>query len=112
MLLPEDELPAYHLPSEGPPPQRAWADKDPVAAARLGAVKELVTGLSASVSIPAENLLTPDTLRRVIWAPPEHESAHGFSEILLDLGARPWQAALVSPLLAEAASDNPYPPRA
>jgi len=112
MLLPEDELPAYHLPSEGPPPQRAWADKDPVAAARLGAVKELVTGLSASVSIPAENLLTPDSLRRVIWAPPVDESAHGFSEILLDLGARPWQAALVSPLLAEAASDHPYPPRA
>ncbi|AKT51992.1 HRDC domain-containing protein [Arsenicicoccus sp. oral taxon 190] len=109
MLVPERDLPPQHLPADGPPPQRAWADKDPVAAARLVRVKELVTGLSESLQIPAENLLTPDSLRRVVWAPPLDESVDGFREILLDLGARPWQTELVAPLLAETAAEHPYP---
>lgn len=111
MTIPEEDLPAYHLPAEGPPPQRAWADKDPVAAARLVAAKEQVTALGEQVRVPAENLLTPDTLRRVLWAPPVDESAEGFAEIMLDLGARPWQASLVSPVVARVAQEHPYPHR-
>ena len=33
--LPEDELPPVAARYDGPPPPRAWADRDPVAAARL-----------------------------------------------------------------------------
>ena len=33
---PEAELPPPRLPTDAPPPARAWADRDPAAAARLG----------------------------------------------------------------------------
>ena len=37
LALPESELPLLTLRADGPPPARAWADRDPVAGARLAA---------------------------------------------------------------------------
>ena len=68
--LPEEELPTRAPRGDGPPLPRAWAEKDPVAARRLATAKDAVTALSEEHDIPAENLLTPDHLRRVLWAPP------------------------------------------
>ena len=42
LALPEDQLPPLALPSVGPPPPRTWADRDPVAAARLARARELL----------------------------------------------------------------------
>jgi ribonuclease D len=39
LALPETALPATAIASDGPPPPRAWADKDPDAAARLAAAR-------------------------------------------------------------------------
>ena len=58
------------LRSDGPPPQRAWAERNPVAAARLTATREALTAFAAEHAIPVENVLSPDPLRRVIWTPP------------------------------------------
>ena len=55
----------------GPPLPRAWADRDPIAARRLVLAREEITALAAANSIPIENLLTPESLRRVAWTPPE-----------------------------------------
>ncbi|HEX6057120.1 MAG TPA: HRDC domain-containing protein, partial [Intrasporangium sp.] len=70
LALPEDELPPLALPSVGPPPPRTWAERDPVAAARLARARELLGGLSEELAIPVENVLTPDLLRRYLWEGP------------------------------------------
>ena len=106
--LPENELPPVATRSDGPPQVRSWADRDPVAAARLLTARTAVTALSEERNVPVENLLTPDYLRRVLWSPPqvadaEMESAVGAE--LRSLGAREWQIGLIAPILAEAIVD-------
>jgi ribonuclease D len=103
--LPENELPPMANRSDGPPQVRSWADRDPVAAARLNAARAAVSALSEERNVPIENLLTPDYLRRVLWSPPkapddELEAAVGAE--LSRLGARPWQVQLMAPLITEA----------
>jgi ribonuclease D len=104
--LPESQLPTRTPRADGPPPPRAWADKDPVAARRLQLAREAVTALSEEQDVPAENLLTPDFVRRVLWSPPETREeeplTRAISMALRDMGARAWQVRLTAPLLASA----------
>lgn len=104
--MPEDDLPVRSPRSDGPPPPRAWADKDPVAARRLALAREAINALSEERNLPAENLLTPDFLRRTMWTPPGTRDPgallDGIIEILSGFGARGWQIALTAPLLTDA----------
>lgn len=105
--LPDTALPQPTAPLTGPPPPRAWADKDPAAAARLSAARTAVTALADRLHLPQENLITPDTVRRVCWEPPEDASAQGVGEALSARGARPWQVSLVAPALVGALAATP-----
>jgi len=100
--LPERELPQPGPAYTGPPPPRAWADKDPAAAARLSAARAAVSALAEELNLPQENLITPDTVRRLCWDPPSEASAASVAQILTGLGARAWQVEQVTPLLATA----------
>ena len=104
--LPEAQLPTRTPRSDGPPPPRAWADKDPVAARRLLLAREAITATSEELKVPAENLLTPDFVRRVLWTPPSSRDleplTRAISVALRDMGARAWQVRLTAPLLADA----------
>ncbi|WP_381793065.1 HRDC domain-containing protein [Streptomyces niveus] len=100
--LPDTELPQPGQPLNGPPPPRSWADKDPEAAARLSAARASVTALAERLNMPQENLITPDTVRRVCWEPPAERSVEAVSESLAAYGARRWQVEQVAPLLARA----------
>ncbi|MEU3691793.1 ribonuclease D [Streptomyces narbonensis] len=100
--LPESELPQPGAQVAGPPPPRAWADKDPVAAARLAAARTAVSALAEELNLPQENLITPDTVRRVCWEPPAPADTDAVAAALAGHGARPWQVGLVTPLLVEA----------
>ncbi|MFJ5801895.1 HRDC domain-containing protein [Streptomyces decoyicus] len=100
--LSESELPQPGQPLNGPPPPRAWADKDPAAAARLSAARAAVTSLAESLNLPQENLITPDTVRRLCWEPPAEPTRESVAEVLTGHGARPWQIEQVAPLLTEA----------
>ncbi|SFY48917.1 Ribonuclease D [Streptomyces sp. F-1] len=100
--LPEAELPQPGQPVTGPPPPRAWADKDPSAAARLSAARAAVTSLAERLSMPQENLVSPDTVRRLCWQPPGVIDAGTVSAALSGYGARPWQVELVTPVLVAA----------
>ncbi|WP_343998015.1 ribonuclease D [Streptomyces thermocarboxydovorans] len=100
--LSESRLPQPGQPVTGPPPPRAWADKDPAAAARLTAAKAGVTKLAEQLNMPQENLITPDTVRRVCWEPPAVVTADSVAAALTSHGARPWQVELVTPVLMEA----------
>jgi ribonuclease D len=99
MALPESQLPPLHLPAEGPPPARIWAERDPDAAARLARSRAALTALAAELSIPVENLISPDTVRRLAWSPPSPVEAATVEGFLHDHGARDWQVRLTLPLL-------------
>ncbi len=100
--LPDEALPLSAVPSDGPPPPNRWADRDPDAAARLVAARAVLADLSARLSIPVENLLSPDLVRRLAWAPPADADPAGVSAVLAAGGARRWQVELAAPLLADA----------
>lgn len=99
------DLPPNQVPSNSPPPPKVWADKDPVAAARLATARARVARTAESLNIPTENLLTPDTLRRLCWSPPAEIDPDTVADALRALGARQWQIELVGPVLTVALLD-------
>ncbi|MFF1879255.1 HRDC domain-containing protein [Leifsonia sp. NPDC058230] len=104
------DLPVVRGNSDSLPPPRAWADRNPEADARLKAARAAVTELSEQVSIPIENLLTPETLRRVAWNPPAEITAETVGAGLAEYGARAWQIEATSQIIAQAfveAHQNP-----
>ncbi|PWJ05912.1 ribonuclease D [Streptomyces sp. NWU49] len=100
--LSESQLPQPGQPVTGPPPPRAWADKDPVAAARLSAARAGVAALAERLNMPPENLIAPDTVRRVCWEPPQPADARSVAAVLTEYGARAWQVEQVTPVLVTA----------
>ncbi|GHB81160.1 3'-5' exonuclease [Streptomyces cirratus] len=100
--LPESELPQPGATPAGPPPPRSWADKDPAAAARLSAARAAVSALAEGLNLPQENLIAPDTVRRLCWEPPQRLEPETVAEALAGYGARPWQVEQVTPSLVEA----------
>lgn len=84
------------------PPPRAWVDRNPEADLRLKAARPLVEARATELSMPTENLLTPDLLRRVAWAPPATVDAASVGDALAELGARRWQIAETAQLIASA----------
>ncbi len=106
------ELPPLQLANNAPPPPRVWAERDQAAAARINTARPRLAALSEELNIPAENILTPDHLRRICWRPPAETTEAAISAALADLGARPWQIGLTAGLLAEAITNpDPLEPR-
>jgi ribonuclease D len=56
--------------------------------------------------MPTENLLTPELLRRVAWAPPAEISPETVGDALAELGARRWQIEQTAQLIAQAFVDS------
>jgi ribonuclease D len=100
--LPEDGLPTNNPPSDGPPPAHRWAERDPIAAARLAAARAAVTAVSVEHNVPAQNLLAPEVVRRLAWTPPTPLSSDGVAQALHEVGARPWQIELTAAALTDA----------
>jgi ribonuclease D len=99
------EPPELAEPQIGPPPPMRWAKRKPEAAAALEAARSALTELSQRVAVPAENLVSPDLVRRLCW------DWAGGSDVpatvdayLREAGARGWQRDLVVPTLAGALS--------
>src|SRR4051812_32182790 len=102
--LPEDQLPPIAARYDGPPPPRAWAERDPVAAARLAKARTAMKALADQHHLPVENLLTPDYVRRLMWEPPpvDDDLEGRVSARLAELGARQWQIDLTRGILVDA----------
>ncbi|MBL1084204.1 ribonuclease D [Streptomyces actinomycinicus] len=107
--LPDTALPQPGQPVTGPPPPRAWADKDPAAAARLSAARAGVSALAEQLTMPQENLISPDTVRRICWEPPKPVDTGSVESALAGFGARAWQVELVTPVLVNALSAKGAP---
>lgn len=99
-----DDLPALKAPGDSLPPPRAWSDRAPEAYRRYVIGRDLVNRQAEALRIPAENVLTPEHLRRLCWKPTNPHSPVAIDQQLLDLGARRWQRDVVVPLLVEAFS--------
>lgn len=78
------------------PNHRSWGKRFPEAHARLERVRPRILELASELAIPQENLLSPDTLRRICFSPEGDIPAQ-----LQALRARPWQIELVSDLITE-----------
>ena len=95
------DLPADRVPSDTLPPPRAWADRNPEADRRLKKARPAVEARAEELRMPTENLLTPETLRRLAWAPPSEVTADSVGTALAELGARPWQIDQTSQVIAD-----------
>jgi ribonuclease D len=98
--LAAEDLPAGRVSSDALPPPRAWSDRNPEADRRLKAARPELTRLATELNLPPENLLTPETLRRVAWDPPEPPTVEAVAAALAAHGARPWQVGAVAQPLA------------
>jgi ribonuclease D len=99
----EPSLPGTASPvPEGPPPAHRWAERDPVAAERLTALRAVVAALADEHSLPAENLLQPDVVRRLAWRPPEPPGPEAVEAEMARHGVRPWQAELTAEPISKA----------
>jgi len=96
------DLPVLRGNGESIPPPRAWADRNPDADRRLKNARTVVGTLSEEHAIPVENLLTPELLRRLAWAPPEPIETTTIAAELDALGARPWQIEITAEPIARA----------
>ncbi len=99
--LPDADLPQPPV-ADGPPPPHRWAERDPVAAARLARAREVVIRLATTHNLPPENLIAPDSIRRLSWSPPEEISRDTVADALRANGARNWQITLLVGELAPA----------
>lgn len=63
-----------------------------------------MSALADRLNMPQENLITPDTVRRVCWEPPRTPDTESVGAALTACGARPWQVELVTPELVTALS--------
>jgi len=97
--LAEDQLPAIlqlsNDPEAMPTPSR-WRDKDPQAAIRLAACKDVVAAAAAEHRVLSQNLLAGEVIRRLAWRSVSPLTEEAVRTRLADLGARPWQADLVA----------------
>lgn len=102
------EPPQAQEPSNGPPPASRWARRKPEAAARLEAARTGLAELSQRVSVPAENIVSPDVVRRLMWDwQPVEDVRAAVDEFLREAQVRPWQRQLVVPVLTEALTPPP-----
>jgi len=104
--LPEEQWPAMRTNADTLPPIKLWRDKFPEKFAPLSHARAATELIAHDNEIPVENLITPEHVRRVCWKPPagatETLSIAAVEQALAELGARPWQIALVAPAIAAA----------
>jgi ribonuclease D len=90
------DLPPVKLPAVGIPNHRNWSQRYPDAAARLEAAKAVIAQLCKEHNVPPENILKPDTMREICFAPPAELDLSSIVGALLELNARHWQIELVA----------------
>jgi ribonuclease D len=110
---PDDELPplaqATTDPDAMPSPAR-WREKDPAAARRLAACKQVVSETAAEHQLLSQNLLAGDVIRRLAWRSVSPVTEDNLRARLAELGARPWQVDLLAAQLVTALLDAPSGP--
>lgn len=106
IAVPESHWPLMRADSDSMPPVKIWRDKFPAKFAPLSHARALIEAQAEKLSIPPENLISPELVRRLCWSPPEGATMtlkpDAVNASLVALGARQWQADIVGPLIAAA----------
>lgn len=106
LTLPENEWPEVRATTDSMPPVKIWRHKFPLKFAHLSHARAAIEEQASTLSIPAENLISPELVRRICWSPPAGSTTTASTSVVHDtltaLGARQWQATIVAPLLASA----------
>ena len=98
LALTEDQWPEARSKSDALPPIKLWRERFPERYAPLTHARFNLQVRASELSIPLENLVSPELVRRICWSPPEGS----VSDALLSLGARRWQVAIAAPILEAA----------
>jgi len=106
IAVPESHWPQLRAESDSMPPVKVWRDKFPAKFAPLSHARAAIETKAGELSIPPENLISPDLVRRLCWNPPEGATMKlktgDVISSLTEQGARKWQAEIVGPLIAAA----------
>jgi len=98
LALSEDQWPQVRTDSDSLPPLKIWRERFPEKYAPLTHAKARLLAKAEELSIPLENMLTPEFIRRICWNAPKGEVAGA----LATLGARSWQIEITAPILESA----------
>ncbi|MHA7860547.1 HRDC domain-containing protein [Tessaracoccus sp. Y36] len=96
--LPSEQYPAKHLHTPGVPHPRSWDKANPEAALRWAAVRPAVDELACDLGGLQPSLIAPPAVLQEAL----YRHSEVTREVLLELGARPWQADFLAPAIAEA----------
>jgi ribonuclease D len=96
--LAEDDLPPVRAASDALPPVKVWKEKYPLRYAALTHARHNLLLRAEELSIPLENMISPEHVRRICWSDPSGKVANALTE----LGARPWQCEIAAPILEAA----------
>lgn len=103
LTLKEDDCPPTRTKSEALPPIKMWRDRFPEKYIPLSHARHNMSLKAAELELPVENLLTPEHLRQICWRLPAPADVAG---LLAELGARPWQIEVATPILIDALSQS------
>ncbi|MFL6162386.1 MAG: HRDC domain-containing protein [Jatrophihabitantaceae bacterium] len=110
--IPDAELPLLSTTIADPdamPAQSRWRERDPAAAARLTACKEVVQQAAERHRVVTQNLLAGDVIRRLAWRSVSPLTEQTVRARLTELGARAWQVDLLAPDLVRALASGALP---
>ncbi len=106
VAMSEDQWPPVRTNTDNLPPIKLWRDKYPEKFAPLSHARALIDVIATTNAIPIENLISPESIRRICWSPPAQSTQtrdeSAVRSALAALGARPWQIDLVAGALADA----------
>jgi len=106
LQTPEDQWPPMKSGADTLPPMKLWRERFADKYAPLTHARFAVENVAVELSIPAENLISPEIIRRICWNPPEGSlqvhNVEAVSQAMSNLGARKWQVEIVAPLVASA----------
>ena len=107
LSAPEEELPPMRGSGTGLPAIKIWEAKNPLGYARATHIRAKINELAGQHLMPPENLLSPDSVRRLCWNPPPDSNLESYIQsTLADAGARAWQIGLVASHLVEGLSQT------
>jgi ribonuclease D len=98
LALSEDQWPQVRTDSDSLPPLKIWRERFPEKYAPLSHAKACLSAKAEELSIPLENMITPEYVRRICWNAPKGAVA----QALAALGARNWQVEIAAPILESA----------
>lgn len=107
LAIEERDLPPMRSATDSLPPVKVWREKAPLAYARLTHARFHLQARAHELGIPLENLISPESVRRLIWSSERREfDSESAKEFLSELGVRHWQVNLASDIIVRALQES------